>query len=312
MKTTLLLLTTTLSACAITSHPVRPSALGVPSRSRAMLERIDEPGPLTVETIASCDWAVDRSGVINLDHPKAKAAGLADGPEPIQVYFHVVRHPTRGTWLIDTGIERALRDAPDRSAMRGLVASVMHLERMRARVPLGDWLASHAVDGVFLTHVHLDHVTGMPDVPRGTPIYTGPGDAEARGALHFALRPAMNRAFEGQAPISEWQYRPDPDGRFAAVHDVFGDGSLWALWMPGHTPGSTAFVARTTSGPVLITGDVSHTVWGWRNEVEPGSFTADHPANAKSLAQLKALAAEHPAMAVRLGHQAMPSPVAAR
>jgi len=33
----------------------------------------------------------------------------------------------------------------------------------------------------------------------------------------------------------------DPSGLFAGVLDVFGDGSFWALWVPGHTPGSTAY-----------------------------------------------------------------------
>jgi glyoxylase-like metal-dependent hydrolase (beta-lactamase superfamily II) len=87
---------------------------------------------------------------------------------------------------------------------------------------------------------------------------------------------------------------------------VFGDGSFWAISVPGHTKGSNAYVARTASGPILFTGDTSHTVWGWENEVEPGSFTGDHAKNLENLLRLKKLAAEHPAMEVRLGHQAMP------
>jgi glyoxylase-like metal-dependent hydrolase (beta-lactamase superfamily II) len=84
---------------------------------------------------------------------------------------------------------------------------------------------------------------------------------------------------------------------------VFGDGSLWALLVPGHTPGSTAYLARTTKGPVLLTGDTCHTRWGWEHDVAPGSFTADHAANVESLKRLRALVAEHPAIDVRLGHQ---------
>jgi N-acyl homoserine lactone hydrolase len=54
---------------------------------------------------------------------------------------------------------------------------------------------------------------------------------------------------------------------------------------------------------VLFTGDTAHTRWGWENDVEPGSFTADHVKNATSLAQLRKLVEEHPAIEVRLGHQ---------
>jgi glyoxylase-like metal-dependent hydrolase (beta-lactamase superfamily II) len=107
--------------------------------------------------------------------------------------------------------------------------------------------------------------------------------------------------------VSEWQFQPDADGRFAGVIDVFGDGSLWALLAPGHTPGSTAYLARTVNGPVLLTGDVCHTAWGWQHDVPPGSFTSDRAANVESLARLKKLVAEHPKIEVRLGHQRLPA-----
>ncbi len=303
VKTIVLTLVLLASGCVLTSHAVQPSALGEPSRSRAMLDLLDTPGPLSVETVVSCDWVAALSGLVNLSHEKAKAAGLAERDEPIEVFFHAVRHPELGTFIVDTGIERALRDTPDRAAIRGLVASVMHIERMRAKTPLGDWLQGEKLEGVFLTHLHPDHVSGMPDVPRGTAIYAGPGESRERALRNLVLQRTMNRLLEGQAPLSELQFRPDPDGRFSGVIDVFGDGSFWAIHVPGHTPGSVAYIARTANGPVLLVGDTSHTAWGWLNGVEPGSFTADRAANAVALEQLRALAAEHPAMSVRLGHQ---------
>jgi hypothetical protein len=33
-------------------------------------------------------------------------------------------------------------------------------------------------------------------------------------------------------------------------------------------------LARTTTGPVLLTGDTCHTRWGWDNSVEPGTSRA--------------------------------------
>ncbi len=99
---------------------------------------------------------------------------------------------------------------------------------------------------------------------------------------------------------------PDPDGRFAGVLDVFGDGSLFALYVPGHTAGSTAHLARTVEGPVLFTGDTASTVWGWEHLVEPGTFTADHVQDADAMARLHRLVDEHPTIDLRLGHQARP------
>ncbi len=298
-----------LTGCAVSTHATGPSNLGVPRNGGALLGVVDLPGPIEVETIVAADWTVPRAGLINLDSPKAKAAGLQDGDEAIQVFFHVVKHPRFGMFIIDTGMERALRDHPDQAAARGLVASYMHLEKLRFQKPLGDWVAAQKepLRGVFFTHVHLDHVGGAPDLPRTTPIYGGPGETTARGFLTLFTQGSTDRALDGLPPFQEWRFQPDADGRFAGVIDVFGDGSFWALWTPGHTPGSTAYLARTAKGPVLFTGDTSHTVWGWENEVEPGTFTADQAQNADSLARLRRLVKEHPAIDVRLGHQHLPA-----
>jgi glyoxylase-like metal-dependent hydrolase (beta-lactamase superfamily II) len=300
-----LLLATLGGGCALTSHATQPSSLGTPSRAAALFAVIDTPGPIELETVNSSDWAVDKSGLINLHHARAKAAGLKDGLEPIQIYFHALRHPTRGLYIVDTGVERALRDQPKRAAIRGAVASYMKLRRLDVHMPLGDWLAKQATPlvGVFMTHLHLDHVSGMPDVPHGTPIYGGPGESKARAARNLFVAPNIDRTLAEQAPVSEWAFQPDPDGRFAGVIDVFGDGSLWAIYTPGHTRGATAYLVRTPGGPVLLTGDTCHTAWGWEHDVEPGGFTDDHSANVESLRQLRQLVREHPAIAVRLGHQ---------
>ena len=295
----------TLAGCAASTHATQPSSLGAPHASADMLAVVDQPGPIEVESIVSTSWAVPRSGLIDLDAPKAKAAGIVDGDEPIQVYFHVVRHPRFGTFLIDTGVERALRDAPEKAAVRGLVASYMHADKMGFEEPLGDWLATQhePLRGVFFTHLHLDHVSGAPDLPKTTPIYAGPGEATGHAFLNMFTQGSIDRALERLPAVSEWRYQRDPDGRFAGVVDVFGDASFWAIWTPGHTPGSTAYLARTAKGPVLFTGDTCHTRWGWENDVEPGSYTADHAKNAESLARLRRLVQEHPEIDVRLGHQ---------
>jgi hypothetical protein len=71
----LALAATILGGCNFSSHPTRPSHLGTSRKSSELLAVIEQPGPIEVETVASADWAVERSGVLNLDHPKAKAAG---------------------------------------------------------------------------------------------------------------------------------------------------------------------------------------------------------------------------------------------
>jgi N-acyl homoserine lactone hydrolase len=309
---------------ASTSHPVAPASLGVARTSASLEDVVDVPGPVTVETVVGADWEVNRSGLINLDNPTAKAAHLVDGPEPIEIMFHAIRHPTRGLFLVDTGVEHAFVTDPAHAVVRGMIGSFAHLDKLRVRTDTASWLAQQpaAPEGVLLTHLHLDHVMGLRDVPSSVPVYVGPGEAEERSAMNFLAAGIFNEALEGKGAVRELHFTPDPAAQagsagastaFAGVTDLFGDGSVWAIWVPGHTPGSVAYLARTPSGPVLLTGDACHTAWGWEHGVEPGSFSADRAQGAESLAKLRALVARHPEIDVRLGHQELVrTPQAAR
>lgn len=292
------------AACSATTHATRPTTLGTPTSADALEAVIDRPGPIQVETVVSADWAVTRAGLIDLGDPKARAAGLTDGDEPIQIYTHVVRHPTRGTFLIDTGVSRKLVEDPAGLGIGWVVRRFLHPERIQVRT---DTAALERrlppLAGVLLTHIHLDHISGLPDVPREVPIFDGPGDAAERELLFMFSQGTMDRVLAGHDAIQELPFRPDPSGRFAGVTDLFGDGTLFAILVPGHTAGSVAYVARTPRGPVLFTGDTSHTRWGWEHDVPPGRFSSDRARNAVSLAALRGLAARHPALDVRLGHQ---------
>lgn len=293
-----------ITGCAASSHEVQNSKLGQHKSSADLVASLADPGIVELETVTAADWAVERSGLLNLSHPNAQDAGVVDGDEPIQIYFHAIHHPTRGLYIVDTGIERALRDAPDDAALSGMVRSAMHFEKLHIQVVLSEWLATQKkLNGVFLTHLHLDHVSGMRDVPHDTPVFSGPGEVGSTRFLHLFVRGSTDQALKDKGPLSEWQFQKDTSEAFEGIVDIFGDGSVWALWVPGHTPGSTAYLVRTTKGPVLLVGDASHTRWGWEHHVEPGSFTSDGPRSVQSFQRLKAFAAAHPEVEVRQGHQ---------
>ncbi len=119
-----------------------------------------------------------------------------------------------------------------------------HLDKLKFLVDTASLVKREGVpvQGVFLTHMHLDHVLGMRDVAASTPIFVGAGDAEDRSFMNLFESSIYNTALEGKAPLQEVRFDADPDGTFAGVRDIFGDGSFWAISVPGHTPGS--IVAR--------------------------------------------------------------------
>ena len=103
---------------------------------------------------------------------------------------------------------------------------------------------------VGISHYHDDHTGQLGDFAQAT-LLIGAGDFAAIKA--------------GAAARPNWPvlFRPWLEGasKVEAVKgdkDVFGDGSVVMLDMPGHTPGHHALLVRLQSGAVLLSGDQFH------------------------------------------------------
>lgn len=292
-----------LAGCAATSHLQAPTELGQPSSSAALERQIEQPGPIELQTIASADWAVPLAGLVNLSRPAA--AGLKNRDEPIQIYAHLLKHPRYGYFLIDSGVsERFLRE-PGKVGVSWLMRQAMPIHTMQLRKSTAQILQDidGKLAGVFFTHLHFDHIAGMPDIADNVPLYIGRREASQPEWINLFMQASTDHLLQGKQPLHEWPFQPDPQQRFNGVVDIFGDASVFAISVPGHTAGSTAYLIRSTQGPVLLTGDASHTRWGWEHGVEPGDFTRNNELNLQSLLQMKALVERHPQIEVRFGHQ---------
>lgn len=281
-----------------TRHATAGSTLGQKSSQQALIESLATGRKVALQTITSANWAVPLSGLLNLNHPKAKQADLQDHDEAIQVYTHHLQHPVYGDFLIDTGVARQFIDDPQSQGVPGWLAPQMGLDKMELLTSTDDFIADlkRPLSGIFLTHLHLDHISGLPAIDKQVPLYVGQGESSEKYFLFAATRGVVDTLLDGRPELHEWT---------APTVDVFGDGSVFAIHSPGHTAGSTAYLVNTHNGPVLLTGDASHTAWGWNNQVEPGKFSTDQPRSRKSLNALVQLVKEHPEIEVRLGHQAL-------
>lgn len=305
MSRSLLVLAALLASagCAtVTGHPTA-AATHPAAVASSWDEILAHPVAVEVETVVSACWAVDLGDLLNLRHPQAKQAGLRNEPLPIVLAVGVLRHPSAGDFIVDTGVDATFA-AGEPVALRGAVAKfASSIEPVES---LAQIIASRELDlrGVYMTHSHIDHVLGLPDVPLATPIYVGPGELDARRIYHGLLRKTYARMLDGRPAILELDLDAgvalDP---FPVAIDMIGDGSIWALPCPGHTPGSVAWFVNASSGPVLYVGDTSHTIWGWEHGVEPGKATDDHAGNIEALARLRAFAARYPEIRVQVGHE---------
>lgn len=295
-----------LAACRVSRHPTEPYA--PPAAARPAPAGWDEvlahPVDVEVQIVVSARWKVWRKGLVDLKHPVAKEAGLKNETVPIVLQVGVIRHPSAGDFVVDTGVseEQVTRDR--KGAVRGLARVLTKtLEPVES---LAGIVARRGLEprGVLLTHSHFDHVLGLPDLPPDVPIYVGPGELRDRRGGNGLLRPTMRRLLDGRAPVREIDPATtialDP---FPAVVDLVGDGSIWGIVCEGHTEGSMAWLVNSTDGPALFVGDTSHTRWGWDHGVPPGTFTSDHELNEVALDRLRQFVAQHPETKVYVGHE---------
>ncbi|MEU1995744.1 MBL fold metallo-hydrolase [Nocardia gamkensis] len=146
-----------------------------------------------------------------------------------------------------------------RRPYRGLVAPRKPL------VGLGDSLAMSAVpvdavDFAIATHLHWDHVAGLLDLPASLALRTSA--AELAWATNPATAPVGVAESLGSRPTPSFDLDGPPVLTFSRSHDFFGDGSVLAVDLSGHTPGSIGLVlAVPDGGTVLLAGDAV-----WRRE----------------------------------------------
>lgn len=106
-----------------------------------------------------------------------------------------------------------------------------------------------------LSHYHDDHIGQASDFA-GSTLLMNQRDIAAIRDLPIA---------SAQAVLAPWISGDAASVDFGRDHDVFGDGSVTILSMPGHTPGHSSLLVRLPeTGPVLLTGDLYH----FREQIE--------------------------------------------
>lgn len=133
-----------------------------------------------------------------------------------------------------------------------------------------------------VSHYHADHVGQAALFPHATLIIGAAdwralqGDATPDGAEKSLLEPWLS----GHGRVEQVE----------GDRDLFGDGSVVLLAMPGHTPGSMALLLRLQhSGAVLLSGDVLHLEQQWRLRAVP-VWNRDRAESLASMERLEQLA----------------------
>lgn len=143
-------------------------------------------------------------------------------------------------------------------------------------------VAPAQVKTIGISHWHFDHVGQAAKFPDAR-LIIGREDA----AL---LRSTPSPDKDSSDAIAHWLSGSGKLVEATGDRDIFGDGSVVMLRMPGHTPGHYALLVRLASGPVLLSGDQYHFTEAVKNRSVP-SFNADRADTLASHDRFERLAA---------------------
>lgn len=217
--------------------------------------------------------------------PKSKRIKM-----PVSVY--IVEHP-KGLLLIDTGWNRTM--SPDgkydrQAQIRSLGSPLLYminqgfvgygetvseqLERMN--------IAPEDIDYVLLTHLDCDHANGLSLVSGAKNILVSSDELKFADRRSPVIRTRYRKKWWNGTKIKGFDWNCS-DGPFGRAYDLFSDGSVKMINIPGHSDGLCAVKIQNADKKfVLLFSDGGYGARSWE-EMIPSGISSDRKKQMKSL-----------------------------
>lgn len=219
------------------------------------------------------------TSIVRIDCGSVDVANFTKIFSDREAYPQGHRHLTNSCYLVthngrrllwDTGLSADLKGK--KQDFEGMVLSVDKTVPEQLAV-LG--LKPDDVNVVGISHNHADHVGQLPEFVN-KPLLVGNPDFDVA-------------AGKKDDPFAAWRGANKPITTLVGDYDVFGDGNVIALFLPGHTPGHYGLLVKLTSGPVLISGDTVHAREASRLKAVP-VFNTDRNQSLQSMERMEKIA----------------------
>lgn len=207
---------------------------------------------ITVKLIHSGNLKVPLSKTINLKSPSCSK--IDDKELTVPIFAYLIYHEKYGYFLIDSGCDSSYINNPF-GPMKGIILPFVMAETLlepdgEIEKQLSD--IRNQIKGVFFTHLHFDHTSGLRALQDNLIYIAGKGEKSIsiKGLLepnHFKKSNTVNTL-----DFDSTEAQILPIGR---AIDIFGDQSLWAVSTAGHSKGHVSYLVNTMDHPILITGD---------------------------------------------------------
>ena len=231
-----------------------------------------EPSPLPgTATLPEVDVQFLQCGSVTIPEQIAVRGSFSLTPCPITYSGVLIRHP-RATFLYDTGLSSNIYDflAGQPLLFRKTLANFDFVQSLHSHLTQQK-LEPDDLDFALLSHLHWDHVSGIPDLP-GVHLRINRVEYDAAQLGLLEANSGLVRRLMGENPIELFDITGPAYEGFRASYDLFGDGSVVLVSLPGHTAGNTGmFINRANGSRLFLLGDAA---WVSQNYLRPATM---HP-----------------------------------
>jgi glyoxylase-like metal-dependent hydrolase (beta-lactamase superfamily II) len=138
-------------------------------------------------------------------------------------------------------------------------------------------------DFMAFSHMHFDHV-GVANEVEGATLLIQQAEYDAAFADPVTVPGYEPTLYDGLKHADR--------GMLDGNHDVFGDGKVWIISAPGHTPGHQVLIIDLeNTGPVVLSGDLYHFAIS-REQKRVPEFNVDVEQTLESMNRVEALVKE--------------------
>lgn len=217
---------------------------------------------------------------------------------PVSVYL--IEHPN-GLILYDTGWHREV--SPEGKYSRIAQIKHMYLRHFllnQAKLPKGKAIDEQLeemgikpsdLDYVILSHMHMDHASGLKLVKEAKKIMVS--KTEMEDTVRHPVRYAR-RMWDG-VQIDTFSFKNTGLGPVGKSYDLFGDGSIELINIPGHTNGIAAMKINNNGKYVLLFADGGYAEKSWKEMIAPGT-ALDRDGAMASIAWIKEMSRKEACM----------------
>jgi N-acyl homoserine lactone hydrolase len=238
----------------------------------------------------------------------ARAISSSKAAETVPVPAFLIRHPSVGPILVDTGLHPSI--ASGGSENFGGLANRFGRPSLKPGEDVSSQLRAKGVEPraipvVVMTHLHLDHSSAISEFPDSTFVVSA---AEWQDAAHGS-KPSLNGYRRAHFDLA-FEYRTvDFDGdaigsyaSFGRTFDLFGDGSVRLAFTPGHSAGHCSVICRLGADDFVIGGDAVY----MQGQLAGSEPLAPRPFDAhnlrRSVQELRLFHSQFPSAVITPGH----------